>query len=111
MPSFDAQSAVGDSPSTRNSEGSGKVNKRIQVLLMAAMMLLVAMMAVSGAALAQGGEVSVSNNGETKVGRGTSTCSSDATSHAVAVNDSEAGTFINSEATATNSSAARAFDN
>jgi hypothetical protein len=67
--------------------------KRILVLLtVAAMMAL--MMAVSGVAAAQGGDVCVSNKGETKVQKGDSTCSSDATSHAVATKGSSA-TAIN----------------
>ena len=44
--------------------------------------LVVGMMALSGAALAQGADVCVSNKGETKVDKGDSTCSSDSTSHA-----------------------------
>jgi hypothetical protein len=60
------------------------MNKRILMLLMTALM-----MTVSGVALAQGADVGVSNKGETKVQKGDSTCSSDATSHAVAHNDSD----------------------
>jgi hypothetical protein len=49
--------------------------KRILVLLMVAAMMAL-MMAVSGVAAAQGGDVCVSNKGETKVQKGTSTCTS-----------------------------------
>jgi hypothetical protein len=89
---------VEDPPSTRNIEGRSKVNKRLLVLVA---MMLVAMMALSGAVLAQGADVCVSNKGDTKVDKGPSTCTSDSTSHAVAVKGSEA--------IATNSSKARAI--
>src|SRR5215208_7918638 len=52
----------------------------------------------------QGGDVCVSNKGETKVDKGTSSCSSDSTSHAVAHKGSEAHATDNSKATAKNSS-------
>jgi hypothetical protein len=61
--------------------------KRRSILLVTVALMMVAwMMALSGAALAQGGDVCVSNKGDTKVDRGDSTCSSDETSRAVAVN-------------------------
>ena len=74
--------------------------------------------ALSGAAaLAQeegdrgGGDVCVSVKGDTKVDRGASECSSDETSHAVAVKNSEAIALEDSRATAVNDSFARAaFD-
>jgi hypothetical protein len=65
-------------------------------------MMSVTMMALSGVALARGGDVCVSVKGETKVDRGESTYGSSDTSHAVAFDDSKA--------TATNNSFAEAFD-
>jgi len=63
------------------------LSKMLTVVVCAVMMA--AMMAISGVALAQGGpDVCVSNKGETKVQKGDSTCSSDSTSHAVATKDS-----------------------
>jgi hypothetical protein len=63
--------------------------KRILVLLTVAVMTAL-IMAFSGVAAAQGGDVCVSNKGETKVQKGASTCSSSPTSHAVATNGSDA---------------------
>ena len=61
--------------------------RRVSVVL-AGVLLMALMMAVSGVAAAQGGDVCVSNKGETKVQKGESSCNSDSTSHAVATNDS-----------------------
>jgi len=64
------------------------------------------MMTLFGVALAQGGaDVCVSNKGETKVQKGDSTCSSGATSHAVATKDSSATSVgFDNKASATNGS-------
>ena len=80
--------------------------RRFLVLLTVAAMMLAVMMALSGVAQAQGGDVCVSLQGETTVQMGTSTCTSDATSHAVAVNDSEAVAQFGSNAVAVNDSLA-----
>ena len=71
-------------------------------------MMLAAMMALSGMALAQG-DVCVSIKGDTKVDKGESTCYSDATSKAVAVNGSDAEALFGSHATAINGSDATAI--
>src|ERR671910_1155385 len=78
----------------------GMSMRRFLVLLTVAAMMLAVMMALSGVAQAQGGDVCVSLQGETTVQMGTSTCTSDATSHAVAVNDSEAVAQFGSNAVA-----------
>jgi D-arabinose 5-phosphate isomerase GutQ len=80
------------------------------ILLVTVGLCLAAMMALSGVALAQGGDVCVSIKGETKVDKGDSTCSSDSTSHAVAHNDSLAVANTDSQAQANNDSTALAFD-
>jgi hypothetical protein len=85
------------------------MKRRSILLVTSALMLVALMMAVSGAALAQG-DVSVSNKGETKVQKGISTCGSDSTSHAVAHNDSEAFAVDDSNAKATNDSSVMAVD-
>ena len=84
--------------------------KRNLVLVAVALMMAL-MMAVSGVALAQGGDVCVSNKGQTKDQRGTSTCSSDSISRALAVNESSATAVNNSQATAINNSVATASAN
>ena len=62
---------------------------RPSLFLLTVVALMVVMVALSGAALAQGGaDVCVSNKGENKVQKGDSTCVSGPTSHAVATNDS-----------------------
>jgi hypothetical protein len=76
--------------------------KRIMLLMVSVALMLGLMVALSGAALAQGADVCVSIKGETKVDRGESTYGSSDTSHAVAFDDSKA--------TATNNSFAEAFD-
>src|SRR5918995_911331 len=98
--------------------------KRILVLMTATAMMA-AMIAIPGVALAQGGDVCFIKNGETKVQKGTtSSCTTDSTSTAFALKDSDATAFsgskaraikgseafavVNSEATATNDSEARA---
>jgi len=70
-------------------KGVALMSRRI-LFLLTVVALMVVMVALSGATLAQGGDVCVSNKGQTKVQKGTSSCSSDATSHAVATNDSTA---------------------
>src|SRR5918993_5945796 len=104
----------------RPTKGRVAPMKRILVLLSATAMM-VAMMAMSGVALAQGGDVCFIKNGEPKVQKGTtSTCTTDSTSTAFALKDSDATAFsgskaraikgseafavVNSEATATNNS-------
>jgi hypothetical protein len=72
------------------------LRKMLTVVVSAVMMA--AMMAISGVALAQGADVCVSNKGETKVQKGASSCSSDSTSHAVAHKDSSATATDNSKA-------------
>src|SRR5918995_2444742 len=84
--------------------------KRIMFLL-AATAMMAAMLAIPGVALAQGGDVCVSNKGDLKVQKGSSTCSSDSTSQAVAVNDSLAAAVDDSKATAVNDGLVDAFDN
>ena len=85
------------------------LSRRLAVVGITAMMLA-AMMALSGMALAQG-DVCVSIKGDTKVDNGDSTCFSDATSKAVAVNDSDAiAQDEGSRATAVNNSDAFAAD-
>lgn len=61
--------------------------RRIPMLLT---VMMAAMVAFSGAALAQGGDVCVSIKGQPKVQKGDSICESDSTSKAVAVDDSDA---------------------
>src|SRR5918993_1204590 len=94
----------------RPTKGRVAPMKRIMVLL-AATAMMVAMMAIPGVALAQGGDVCVSNKGDTKVQKGSSTCFSDSTSQAVAVGDSSAFAFDNSKARALKNSGAAAEDN
>src|ERR687897_392815 len=84
--------------------------KRIMFLL-AATAMLAAMIAIPGVALAQDGDVCVSNKGDTKVQTGSSTCFSDSTSQAVAVDDSFAQAQDNSQAAATDGSEAQAYVN
>src|SRR5918994_7954314 len=84
--------------------------KRIMVLL-AATAMMAAMLAIPGVALAQGGDVCVSNKGDTKVQTGSSTCFSDSTSQAVAVGDNTAFATQNSKARALKNSDAVALDN
>jgi type 1 fimbria pilin len=74
--------------------------KRIMLLVTVAAMMA-AMLALSGAALAQG-DVCVSIKGETPVDKGDSECFSDTTSQAVAVNDSDALAINDSNAVAVN---------
>jgi hypothetical protein len=72
-----------------------------------------AMMAVSGAALAQSGggaDVCVSIKGETKVDKGESICFSDSTSHAVAVHGGYVDALLDSHATAVGSFAQAVVD-
>jgi hypothetical protein len=64
----------------------------------------------AGAALAQGGDVCVSNKGDLKVSEGTSSCQADPDSQAVAVNESDAVAFDDSRAMAVNNSTAVAID-
>ena len=75
---------------------------RRMLLLMTVAATMALMMAISGVAVAQGGDVCVSNKGETKVQKGDSSCFSDATSHAVATNGSQAGAVDDSKANAHN---------
>jgi hypothetical protein len=82
----------------------------IRDLLVTVALMMVAMVALSGVASAQGGDVCVSNKGENKVQKGDSTCSSDSTSHAVATNDSFAIAANDSSANAHNDSTANAVD-
>src|SRR5918994_1416760 len=108
----------------RPAKGRVAPMKRILVLMTATAMLA-AMIAIPGVALAQGGDVCFIKNGETKVQKGTtSSCTTDSTSTAFALKDSDATAFsgskaraikgseafavVNSEATATNDSEARA---
>jgi hypothetical protein len=58
--------------------------RRMLLLMTVGAMLAALMITLSGVALAQGGDVCVSNKGDSKVDKGDSTCSSDSTSHAVA---------------------------
>src|ERR687897_2930317 len=111
----------------RPAKGRVAPMKRILVLMTATAMMA-AMMAMPGVALAQGGDVCFIKNGETKVQKGTtSSCTTDSTSTAFAVKDSDAtatggskaraikgsdaDASINSEATASNDSDADAFFN
>jgi hypothetical protein len=85
------------------------LSKMLTVVVSAAIM--VAMLAMSGVALAKGGaDVCVSNKGETKVDKGDSSCFSDSTSHAVATKDSNAVAVEDSKAQAHNNSNAAAVD-
>ena len=85
--------------------------KRIMLMVTVALMLGL-MVALSGAALAQGADVCVSIKGETKVQKGESFCQSDETSRAVAVNAMYAVALGDSKAVAVNNgSQAFAFDN
>ena len=59
--------------------------RRIPMLLT---VMMAAMVAFSGAALARGGDVCLSIKGQPKVQKGDSICESDSTSKAVAVDDS-----------------------
>jgi hypothetical protein len=81
------------------------------VLLLTVMAAAVVL--ASGVALAQPGgaaDVCVSIKGDTKVDKGASSCLTDTTGKAVAVNDSDALAFDNSKATAVNNSFAGALD-
>ena len=85
--------------------------KRIIMLVTMALMLAFAM-ALSGVALAQGGaDVCLSNKGDVKVQKGTSTCSPDSTSRAVALKGSTAIAVENSTARATKNSTAASINN
>src|SRR5918995_3581979 len=95
----------------RPAKGRVAPMKRILVLMTATAMMA-AMMAMPGVALAQGGDVCFIKNGETKVQKGTtSSCTTDSTSTAFALKDSDATAFSGSKATSTNDSEAIAFGN
>jgi hypothetical protein len=85
---------------------------RRMMVLLATTAMMVAMMAIPGVALAQS-DVCVSIKGDVKHKSegGTSTCSSDETSQAVAVDESHAVARNGSKATAINDSDALAFNN
>jgi hypothetical protein len=84
------------------------MTRRTIFLVTVALMMSVTMMALSGVALAQSGDVCVRVKGETKVDRGESTCGSSNTSHAVAFNDSKETATNDSIASASGDGKARA---
>jgi hypothetical protein len=84
------------------------LRKMLSVVVSAAIM--VAMMAMPGVALAQGGDVCVSIKGDEKVDKGDSECFSDETSKAVATKDSTAVAADNGKANAHNDGVAVGVD-
>ncbi len=82
---------------------------RRMILLVTVAAMMAAMMALSGAALAQargGGDVCVSQGGQTIYDMGASSCFSNPTSQAVAINHSFADARNDSQAVAINRSVA-----